>query len=391
MDYIPTQLIPGTIEYYLYKISARSQAIYLTISIMIILLICSLPFIYVDVSVSAPGFITTQFEQQTLNSPSNGKVLFSRIISNERVVKGDTLLILNTRVQETQLGTLAQKLEENKKSIEDLSFLVNLDSISIINGSADLLTSKYTFDFESFRKKYLHQVLLTKKKEDDFNRINQLYQNDVVSRLEYLTYRFDAEQELTTLGYIMRHQFSTWQADYTARLVEQSVIESKISALSEEIRKKYLLSPMDGTIHKSRDIPVGTYLTINQHLGELSPEGELIISSLVLPHKSGYLYKGQKVRVQVDAYNYNQWGMLESYVMDVSDDVLLDQVANMPYYRVRSEIPNDSLVHRNGSVARIRKGMTVNCRFIQTRESLFTLLVKRADDWLNPSVKNNNK
>jgi membrane fusion protein, peptide pheromone/bacteriocin exporter len=389
LNFIPSQLIPGTIEFYLFKISSRSQAIYLTFCIIVLMVMCSLPFVYIDVSVSAPGIITTQFEQQTLYAPSQGKIIFSRIKANEKVVRGDTLLILDSKVLSAHLGSLEIQSEENNQSINDLLLLVNMDSLQTITGIPRLITSKYKTEFESFRKKYIHQATLVNKKLRDHRRIEHLHRQDVVSPLEYETSHFDAEQENLMLGYFFRQQINYWQNDLTGRIAEQAVIEAEISNIVEETGKKYLLAPMDGTIIISTDIPIGSFLSLNQRLGELSPDADVIVSAMVFPINSGYLYEGQKVRIQIDAYNYNQWGMVEATLLDISDDILFDPIKNLPYYKVRCELMDDILIHRNGSVGRIKKGMTVNCRFIQNRENLFNLIVKRTDDWLNPSTKRN--
>jgi membrane fusion protein, peptide pheromone/bacteriocin exporter len=388
MDNIPAKILPGTIEYYLFRISKKSQVIYLALAAMVLIALLALPFVYVVVSVSAPGFITTQYEHQSLFAPASGKVLFSGIRSNKRVSRGDTLLIIDTNVSSAHLGSLNIKKEENNQSIHDLLMLVKLDSVTLVNGHPSLITSRYRADFESFQKRYLHQSILVNKRIRDHQRVKHLFNQEVVSGLEYDTSLFELEQELTTLGLFFRQQVNSWQNDLTSRLAQQAAIDAEIKNLIEEINKRFLVSPFDGTILISTDIQEGTFLVANQRLGELSPDGELIISAMVPPINSGYLYESQKVKVQVDAYNYNQWGMLEAFVMDISGDILFDPSGNFPYYRVRCQVLTDSLVHRNGSIALIKKGMTVNCRFIQSRESLFTLLVKRADNWLNPSVKN---
>jgi ABC-type bacteriocin/lantibiotic exporter with double-glycine peptidase domain len=149
MNLIPSQIIPGTIEFYLFRISRKSQAIYLSLALMVVIIISLLPFIYVDVSVSAPGIITTQFEQQTLYAPSQGKITFSRIKANEKVTRGDTLLILDSNVLSAHLGSLEIQNEENNQSIHDLLLLVNMDSLQTITGIPRLITSKYKTEFES--------------------------------------------------------------------------------------------------------------------------------------------------------------------------------------------------------------------------------------------------
>jgi HlyD family secretion protein len=389
MDYLPSQIIPGTKEYYLFKVSQKSQAIYLTLSLLVITVMVLLPFIYVDVSVSAPGFITTQYEQQSLTAPSGGRVLFSRIISNERVEKGDTLLILDQEVLNAHLRTLTERNKENKESIRDLDALVSIDSILLVEGNISLVSSRYASDLESFRRQYLHHILLVNKYLVDYERSRILFHQDVLAKTEYESTLFLVREELAKLEAMLQQKITVWQDDLTARLVQQRVINAEISNLRDEMQRKFLLAPMDGTILISADVQVGSNITVNQRLGELSPDAELIVSAMVVPVNAGYLYEGQNVKVQIDAYNYNQWGLLEGSVIDLSDDVLIDQLTNTPYYRVNCKLLSDTLTHRNGAVGKMKKGMTANVRFIQSRESLFTLLIKRADSWLNPSVNKN--
>lgn len=389
MDYLPSQIIPGTKEYYLFRISRKSQAIYLTLALLVVMVIASLPFIYVDVSVSAPGFVTTQYEQQSLLAPSEGRVLFSRIISNERVKKGDTLLILDQEVLDAQYIALSERQKENEESIHDLLALVKMDSMSLEGGTISPATSKYNSDFESFRRQYLQHVLQANKKLVDYDRNKVLFHQDVLAKSEYELTLFLAREELARLGSMLQQKINVWQDDLTARFIQQRAISAEIRNLRDEMQRRYLLSPMDGTILISTDVQVGSSLTANQRLGELSPDAELVVSAMVVPLNAGYLHIGQEVKVQVDAYNYNQWGLLGGSVLEISDDVLIDQLTNTPYYRVYCKLLSDTLTHRNGAVGRMKKGMTANVRFIQSRESLFTLLVKRADSWLNPSVNKN--
>lgn len=49
--------------------------------------------------------------------------------------------------------------------------------------------------------------------------------------------------------------------------------------------------------------------------GEISPEQNLTIECSVSPKDIGFIHKGQKVKFQVDTFNYNQWGLLEGEVL----------------------------------------------------------------------------
>jgi len=47
---------------------------------------------------------------------------------------------------------------------------------------------------------------------------------------------------------------------------------------------------------------------------------------LFKPADIGLLHENQQVRIQVDAFNYNEWGMLEGRIIDISDDMIVENV-----------------------------------------------------------------
>jgi hypothetical protein len=95
----------------------------------------------------------------------------------------------------------------------------------------------------------------------------------------------------------------------------------------------------------------------------------------------------QDVRIQVDAYNYNEWGLLNAKVIDISDDIIIED-GSSAYFRVRCIPEKTSLSLKNGFRSEIRKGMSFNARIVLIRRSLFNLLFDKVDKWLNPYNNN---
>lgn len=111
----------------------------------------------------------------------------------------------------------------------------------------------------------------------------------------------------------------------------------------------------------------------------------MIAETYVLPRDIGLLRVGTKARFQVDAYNYNQWGMVSGSVLSISNDIFMEN-GKQPYFKVRCLLDQHQLKLKNGYVGKIKKGMTLQARFFVTRRTLFQLLYDKADDWLNPNV-----
>ena len=90
------------------------------------------------------------------------------------------------------------------------------------------------------------------------------------------------------------------------------------------------------------------------------------------------------VKIQVDAFDYNQWGMVEAHVAEVADDVLLTQ-QGVPVFRVRCQLHQHQLRLPNGYVGTLRKGMSFRARVLVAKRTLFQRLYEKTDDWLNPN------
>ena len=90
-------------------------------------------------------------------------------------------------------------------------------------------------------------------------------------------------------------------------------------------------------------------------------------------------------KIQVDAFNYNEWGMLEGKVESVSSDYVVDS-SNNYLFKVRVRLDKnyltDDRTHHQGY---IKKGMTAVVRFMVTKKSLFDLLYQSMDSWVNPT------
>jgi len=125
-------------------------------------------------------------------------------------------------------------------------------------------------------------------------------------------------------------------------------------------------------------------VSANEVLAEISPDSGMVVETYIPPKDIGYLTVGTQVNLQIDAYNYNQWGMASGNVIAISADVFTD--SGQPYFKVRCKLNEDKLALNNGYEGKLKKGMTLQARFFVTKRTLFQLLYDKADDWLNPNI-----
>lgn len=122
----------------------------------------------------------------------------------------------------------------------------------------------------------------------------------------------------------------------------------------------------------------------NQDLAQISPDTSLIVESFVNPNDIGLLQKNMPVRFQVDAFNYNQWGLATGKVLEISNDVHI--VNERPVFKVKCLLDKEYLQLKNGYKGYLKKGMTLQARFMVTERTLWQLLYDKVDDWINPNT-----
>jgi membrane fusion protein, peptide pheromone/bacteriocin exporter len=382
----PFPQVQNSLECYLFKINTSSRAIYWIIISFISILLTSLPFIYVDVSVRSSGYFKSAVERQTIYVSVQGKVTFTAIKEGEKVVRGDTLLIIDTEATKVQLLSLESQLSENSSSMNDLEMLTSVKASDLPGCRSKLITPKYMAELLSFEKLLMIQESKTRKAKADYERSKVLFEGNTIPKVDYENSMYSYRVEDESLSRTKLQQISVWQADLTKRMEDQAILQAEHQKLMEELDNRVITAPLSGEIIKSSDVQPGTKIFAGQEIATLSPEGDLVAICLVSPKDIGLLHEEQDVMIHVDAYNFNEWGTLKGKIKNLPDDVILDSNSNA-WFLIECHPEKEFLTLKNGFKGHLRKGMTFNALIFLTRRSLFNLLFDKADKWLNPNSK----
>ncbi|MCX6320626.1 MAG: HlyD family efflux transporter periplasmic adaptor subunit [Bacteroidia bacterium] len=383
MEIIPFSISKYTMETYLIKIATRSRIIYWIIIGVVVFGIAVLPFIYVDVSVQARGYFQSDIEKQVVFTPFQGKVVFTSIRNGDRVAKGDTLLVIDSETIRAQKAALIQRKAENDAYISDLEKLTEIDSLENLPAHEGLITQRYQAEFANLRSQQTIQFQKYQKKKTEHERNELLYNQEIIPETDYENSLFVLSLEKDNLNQILLYQKSIWQSDLALRRNEGVKMLADLEQFAEELNNRMVLAPIDGEIIQSSDIQTGSIVSPGQKIAEISPDGELVATCFVKPADIGLIHEKQQVKIQVDAFNYNEWGMLQGDIIDISDDMIVEN-GSMAYFRIKCKPNQTFLSLRNGHKAYIKKGMSLNTRIVVIRRSLYNLLFDKADKWFNP-------
>jgi hypothetical protein len=116
---------------------------------------------------------------------------------------------------------------------------------------------------------------------------------------------------------------------------------------------------------------------------EIGSCDSLIGECYVLSKDIVFIKRGQKVRLQIDAFNYNYFGVVNGSIFSIDDDVIL--VDRSLVLKVKCRLNVKELKLPNGYKGEIKKGMSFRARFITCKRSLWQLLYDKLSDWLDAS------
>ncbi|MDQ6477425.1 hypothetical protein [Dyadobacter sp. LHD-138] len=84
----------------------------------------------------------------------------------------------------------------------------------------------------------------------------------------------------------------------------------------------------------------------------------------------------------MDAFNYNEWGMVKGKVEDIARDFTI--IKDQPVFKVKCSLDQKKLQLKNGYQVTLTKGLSLRAEFVITKRSLYQLIYDKVDDWFDP-------
>ena len=373
----PPEIIENTTEAHFHSNNRSFYWIYLSLLVLVLTGIALLPVISVDVTSQSRGVIRTKNENSFIIPAFYGRVTKTFLEEGRHIQYGDTLVILESDRLDARLENSLKLLETNLLFLEDLKRL-SLDQ------PQQLKTPKYKNEWNKYTAGIREFEIKLELLQEDFNQQKYLYSEMVIAKIDFLKSKNNLETVKSQLELFKQEMKNNWQFEISRLQLENEDIRSSIKQLRDERSQYVITAPASGSLLGVVGVQAGSFVSPGQKLAEISPDEALIAECYVNSSDIGYLRSGQKVRFQFDAFNYNQWGLLEGKVSKISEDVIVFE--NQPVFKVRCELPSTYLQLKTGHKGVLKKGMTLTGRFVMTRRTLFQLLFDKVDDWLNPKI-----
>jgi HlyD family secretion protein len=367
--------VTHTVENLWAKTRVNTRSIYLVVVILIIGFLCALPHIFVDISSQSRGIVRSSYENVPITNMVASRLLSVHFQANQQVNRGDTLFVLDPSILQTEIQLTLGTLQKNQQELADVTRALQGKDLSFGRSLMQADYAQFQAQLQELGGK-VHQAETTLKR-------NQLlFDADVIPPMEYEQHVQVLAELKDQFNLVTKKQANQWERIRAELEVSKRAQETHLKKLSLEQKHYVITAPISGTIVNYKGYAAGTFVNNAHVIAEISPDQKLLVECLVATQDIGLVHASQRVRFQMDAYNYNYWGFVEGEVVDI--DTHVSQQNDQLFVKVRCKLNRMHLKLKNGYRAGIRKGMTLSAHFIVTRRSLYQLLFDHVDAWLNP-------
>lgn len=306
------------------------------------------------------GVVFSESPQNKLVAPAEVKVVGIKCREGQQVKKGDTLFILENTKTKTDFNIAnldRESLEEKVALIRQLKGNA-IEKRSAIQAAMSIQSdiyfterSKITKELESLEAKMDLSKRQRKIQDEKYRTDSLLYGKGAISQVElreqknrsldarksenevqssyqqrlfdlknlsnkYEQQRNESEQSMIELS----NQITNYEREILDLQTQSKNQEYNLEYFSEELGKLVVLAPIDGTISNLFNVKQSqSIIPKGELLGILAPKGESYYAKITLAEKDLNAVKvGQKVSLQMDAYNYYKFGAVEGRITYVS-------------------------------------------------------------------------
>ncbi|NEO69145.1 HlyD family efflux transporter periplasmic adaptor subunit [Moorena sp. SIO3H5] len=163
--------------------------------------------------------------------------------------------------------------------------------------------------------------------------------------------------------------------------IELTQLNAKISenrhlltSAKARLKQKFLYAPVDGVVSSLNVANIGEVFQPGQTIAEVAPQDAPLVLSASLPNQeAGFIKQGMPVQIKLDAYPYQEYGIIKGKVTSLSADAKTDQQLGS-VYEVEVSLNRD-YVTENDQMIRFKAGQTAKADIIIRRRRIVDFLL----------------
>lgn len=364
------------------QLKPSTKSFYWAIVIFIVISFISLFYIKMDVTTKTTGIIRPISERTEAKSLLSGVIKNINYTEGSIVQKGSVIAVIQDNETTPKKILNEYEIADKQKIIADLEYLTSLDNTK--NAEISKLQSPvYRQQISKYMYQNAEHETRMKKVKRELHVNKMLIQDSVISQKDMFDKEMESEQIEAAFNTFKNEQLSIWQQELAKYRMEisQSLAQQRQILIQSNLYE--IRSPISGVIQGINNKYAGGFIQAGESICTISPETTLVAECYVSPQQVGLIKENQEVKYQIDAFDYNYFGILTGKVESVDNDfTILD---NKPVFKIHCSFDSKQLYLKNGFNGVLKKGLTFQARLVITNRTLWQLLWDKLDNWFNPT------
>lgn len=327
-------------------------------------------------------------------APFTGVIETNYIKAGQKVKKGDVLLQISTR-RGLSSGSSVNQLLLDQLENQEILLAKRIDDEVLLNVSEESRLKLSYANTQAEIKQFKQQVTVQQQQFENaqqaYFKYKKLHLKNFVTDTELNTKKnnalaFQAILELTKSQIIvktgtatniekqqeqlpLRHHSKLQELENSLSLLKQKTIELKSG-------ESYIIkASVDGRV-TALQVNVGQVVSVNISLLTIIPDDAKLTAELFLPSRAiGFVKKEQKVLIKFDAFPYQQFGLYEGEISQISQSIISANEAgiplssNQPIYRLKVKLKAQHITVYGKNIE-LQSGMQLTANIILEKRSL---------------------
>lgn len=291
------------------------------------------------------------------------------IVANEKSIYVEQEKNNKNKIEivKNQLSQRTLKLKELKSRLENLKIEYELatDSMRI----KEKLYSKKVVS----KEKYIQEL---SKKQKIFTDLEEVRNTIPGVKKEIAEWSRKVENEKSEIRSEILKKYSTVK-------IEINKLQEKIKADVDRKDRTDIVSPVKGVVNKLNYHTLGGIVKPGDIMAEISPiDDMLMIEAKIKTSDRAQVRAGQKVSIEITAYDFSEYGLLSGVLIGVSPDSTTDE-QGMSYYLIKVRA-ND---YNFNEQSPILIGMMANVNILTSKRSILHYILKPLKDISQKALK----
>ncbi|WP_375502894.1 HlyD family efflux transporter periplasmic adaptor subunit [uncultured Nostoc sp.] len=324
-------------------------------------------FSKVDEVAVAHGEIIPSEQVQPVRSLGGGIIQSINVKEGQQVKKGEPLISLDSKQSQVDIDRLRQQ-----------AGLISADIRRANEATAKGHQAR--LKEAEIELKRLQDNL--KSAQRDANRLRRLV--GAIPRLDY-EHAQDKARDIQKSIAVQYKKIQQLQEDYKSenlsqlskRREELQTVQRQLDQSVEQLQQQFIKAPISGTIYNINVNAGKGTVQSGEELLSILPEGKEPVLEVYLPNQyRGFVDEGMKAKVKIDAFPYQEFGIIDGAVIYVSPNaVVKDKTYGKSVFPTRIKLNKLSVVTR-GQEKKLTSGMEATGEIVMRQKSVLSLLIE---------------